>query len=79
MKEKLRVKEAAEHKHSVNFEEEQKALMGSLGDDAGDTDSLQMMRVNDLDIKAAVDGLEGSEDEDLEDETGHKKKNGKQK
>jgi len=42
--------------------------MSSLGEDASETDELKTMRVNDLDIKTAVDDLENSEDEDLEDE-----------
>lgn len=42
--------------------------MSSMGDDASETDELKLMRVNDLDIKSAVDDLKNSEDEDLEDE-----------
>lgn len=48
--------------------------MSSMGDDASETDELKLMRVNDLDIKSAVDDLKNSEDEDLEDEEGFKKK-----
>lgn len=38
-----------------------------------DTDELKIIRVNDIDLKSAVDGLEDSEDEDLEDEKSYKK------
>lgn len=47
--------------------------MDSLGEDE-ENDNLKLVRVNDLDIKQAVDGLEGSEDEGLEDAEGFKKK-----
>ena len=51
--------------------------MSSLGEDASDTDELKTMRVNDLDIKTAVDDLENSEDEDLEDENKFNHRKGK--
>ena len=60
----------------MNFKSESKALMNSLGegDDPSDTDELKIIRVNDIDLKQAVDGLEDSEDEDLEDEKDYNKK-----
>lgn len=63
----------------MNFKEEQKALMSSMGGDSNDNDELKIIRVNDVDIKSVVNELEGSEDEDLEDEKSYdsKKKHNK--
>jgi len=79
LKEKLKAKEALENKHKLNFKEEQKALMSSMGGDSNDNDELKIIRVNDVDIKSVVNELEGSEDEDLEDEKSYdsKKKHNK--
>jgi len=79
LKQKLKAKEALENKHKMNFKEEQKALMSSMGGDSNDNDELKIIRVNDVDIKSVVNELEGSEDEDLEDEKSYdsKKKHNK--
>jgi len=59
----------------MNFKEESKELMSQVDLDADvETSELRQIRVNDLDIKQAVNGLESSEDEALEDETSYKKK-----
>ena len=63
----------------MNFKIEQQELMSAAGEDASDSDELKIIRVNDIDLKSAVDGLESSEDEDLENEKEYGKKKGKHK
>lgn len=59
----------------MNFKSEYETLMSSAGGDgdSNDSDSLKLMRVNDMDIQSAVDDLESSENEDLENEKDYSK------